>query len=498
METEVVIIGGGIMGVMLARELSRYKVDAVLVDRHPDVGFGTSKSSHGTIYSGLTYLVSKSLKAIATSGGGNEAHFEKDRLCHDGYEMWEGILRELDVPYCRRGDTVIARNEEELSRLKLMQRAAKPEWNFRLLNREELFSLEPHVTPEAIAGLHDADHVLTCYPWDIVIAVAENARENGVKFFLDAEVRGFSRSNGFTVVETTRGPIKTEFVINATGPWGADVAKLADACDFELKFFKGHTLITDKRAGDLVNNSVHWPPTPGTSKVIQPTLSGTLRLGSIYRPTEDKDDDATDAEDIETVFQRAHDLVPALSRNDIITCFTGMRVFSARDPEEYIMEYAPHNKKFLNVILRLPGFTPAPAVAGKVLAMLEEAGLKLRKKEDFNPYRKRIPIFRELSDEERNRLIAQDPKWGHVVCRCETVTEAEILEAIRRGATTLDGIKFRTRAGMGRCQSGFCGPRVVEILAKTLGIAPTQVSKKGGNSRIVLQEGKELLREKGV
>jgi len=494
MEKQVVIIGGGVMGTALARQLSRYELDTVVVERYPDVSFGISKASNGMIYTGLTWLVSIALKAIATSGGDAESHLEKERMCSDGFERWNDIFQELDIPHRYSDVTVIARNDEELERLKSMQQMAKPEWGIRLLDRDTLFSMEPNVTREAIAALYDKGHVLTNYPWEIVIALAENAKENGVEFMFNAKVQGFSRKNGFQIVETTRGPIKTEFIINAAGPWGADVAKLADACDFYLQFYKGHCLITDRNVGNLVNSTIFWPPSPGVSKVIQPMLSGNLRLGSIYAATDNEDDEAADKDDMEVVFERAHDLVPALSKKDIIAYYPGLRVFSGRDREEYIIEYAPNNPSFVNVVLRLPGFTPAPVIAEKIVSMLEKSGLELREKNNFNPYRTRIPPFREFSDKQRNQLIAEDPRWGHIVCRCETVTEAEVVEAIRRGATTVDGVKYRTRVGMGRCQGGFCGPRVVEILARELNLPVTQVTKKGGKSQVLLYESKELLK----
>lgn len=495
METQVVVIGGGVMGTSIARELSQYKVDVTLIEKYPDVCFGLSKCANGMIYTGLNWLVSVALKEVATAGGSAKSLMDKDRFVMEGYEKWErGMLRDLDVPYLRAGVIVIARNDEELERLRRMQQMAKPEWEIKLLDRETLFSIEPNITRDAIAALYDKGHIFTIYPWDVVIALAENAKQNGVKFMLDTEVRGFSRSNGFQVVETTRGPVKTEFIVNSTGLSSPEVAKLADACNFSLKFFRGHCLITDKRLGSLVNNILYWPPTPGVSKAIQRTLSGNLRLGSIYVATDNKYEVGAIKEELETVLNRAHDLVPALSKRDIIAYYVGMRVFSARDPEEYIIGFAPNNPRFMNLVPRLPAYAPAPAIAEKAVSMLEQSGLQLSKKEDFNPCRKRTLPFRDLSDDQRREFIAQDSKWGHIVCRCEHVTEAEVVEAIRRGATTLDGVKFRTRAGMGRCQGGFCGPRVVEILAKELNIPPIQVTKKGGNSRVLLCESKTLLK----
>jgi glycerol-3-phosphate dehydrogenase len=498
-EAQVLIIGGGAVGCMLARELSQYKVDVILVEKMPDVSFGLSKASNGYIYWGLMWQISAVLKSIALEGGeappSTAAGLKKEGWCRAGYELWKSSLfAELDIPYRWLPVLNVATDDTELKILNLLEAQCKDlGWPNRRLKREEVLSLEPNVTNKVIAGLYDDEWgFYSTYPWETVISVAENAQQNGVKFMLNTEVTGFSHKGGFQIVETTKGPIKTEFIINAAGADSLQVAKMAHACDFSLQFFKAHLIIMDKRIGNIINRFVGALAGPGKVKGLCPMQSGNLLLSAIYTPTNMPHDLATDKVYLDTMFSWCQEVVPSLSRRDIIAYHSVSRVYSARDPEEFIVEFSPNNPRFMNMVFRMPGISAAPAIIRDAVGMLADHGLPLTKKGDFNPYRKRIPQFSTLSDEERGKLIAQDPKYGHVVCRCETVTEGEIVEAIRRGATTLDGVKFRTRAGMGRCQGGFCGPRVVEILARELNIKPTEVTKRGSGSRILLHETKEL------
>jgi glycerol-3-phosphate dehydrogenase len=496
METQVLIIGGGAAGTMMARELSKYKVDVTLVEKKPDVGFGISKASNGYIYFGMAWNVSIVLKSVAEQIGGvtKGSEIKKENWNKQGAQMWQSILNELDIPFLWTPVMQLATNEHELKLLnRIEEETISRGLPYRKLNKEEILSIEPHVTPDVIAGLYDdISGWKHTYPWETVVALTENAQHNGVKIMLNTEVIGFSRKNGFQVVETTKGPIKTEFIINATGADGLEIARMADALDFSLQYFKAHVILTDKRVRNLVNTSVAVLAGPGRLKSINPVQSGNLLLSSIYTNTRSPHDLSTDRNTLDELFGMAKDVVPELSKRDLISYFATSRIYSARDPDEYIIEFAPKNPRFITMILRMPGFIPLPAIAKDILGMLADHGLSLTLKDTFDPHRKRIPRFSDLSNEERNKLIAQNPRYGHVVCRCETVTEGEIVEAIRRGATTLDGVKFRTRAGMGRCQSGFCGPRVVEILARELNIKPTDVTKNGGNSRQLLYESKTL------
>ena len=500
METQVVIIGGGVAGTMLARELSKYKVDVILVEKKPDVGFGVSKCSNGYIYRGLLWQLSMVLKSIVTGtvvSALSETELKAQRWCAEGYDIWKkSLLTELDIPNMKLPVMLVATNDQEMEILNLLEKQTRASNNpCRRVNKEEIVWREPHVTPNVISGLYDDELGVTCtYGWDIVEALAENAQQNGVNIMLDTEVIGISKNGGFQIVETTKGPIKTDFIINAAEADGLKVAKMADACDFTLTFFKAHLIVMDKKLSELVKGYLAILAGPGKLKGVHRTISGNLLLSAIYKPTKLPHDLAADKAVLDELFSWCHDVVPSLLKRDIISYFAVSRVYSGRDPEEYIVEFAPRNPRFINMIFRMPGFVPAPVIAKEVVEMLAGHGLPLPRKDDFNPYRKRSPRFSELSDEEKRMFIAQDPRYGHVICRCETVTEGEIVETIRRGATTLDGVKFRTRAGMGRCQSGFCGPRVVDILSKELNIKPTRITKNGGSSRILLGETKQLLK----
>jgi glycerol-3-phosphate dehydrogenase len=270
---------------------------------------------------------------------------------------------------------------------------------------------------------------------------------------------------------------------------------MAVVADFSLTHNKTQMLLLDKRLKGLVNGIIFTPPTPGEFAGIAPRRSGNpyVLCGS-YNPTADKEDTATTRQWFRENLTKVRDIVPSVSERDIITAFVGIRAFNTRNPEDHIIEASGKNPRFINMAIRLPGIAISIAASKYVVSILHDEGLDLVEKADFNPYRKGIPSFSEFPDEKRRLLIAQDSRYGHIVCRCETVTEGEIVEAIKRGATTVQGIQFRTRAGMGRCQRGFCGPRVVSILARELGIPITKVTQKGPGSTVLLYNSKELLR----
>ena len=263
--------------------------------------------------------------------------------------------------------------------------------------------------------------------------------------------------------------------------------------DWGLQYKKTVMIILDTRCKGLVNGMVRWPNVPGRLDLVQRREDNILIECGTYDPTDRPDDTYTIREDVIKSMAVAKTITPSISEKDIINTFTGVRVFNTRNVEDHIVEFHPANKKFLNVIIRLPGIIGALPMARHVAGMLEEAGCRLVRRNDFCSYRIAIPRFRDLSDEMRNRLIGDDPRYGHVVCRCETVTEGQIVEAIRRGGSTEEGIRMRTRAGMGRCKGGFCGPRVVKILAKELNIPVTEVKKRSLDSPLLLCKSKELL-----
>jgi glycerol-3-phosphate dehydrogenase len=501
-ETQVLIVGAGSTGLAIARELSRYKVDVTVVEKNVDVCFGEVKASHGLIYSsiGLAGANSLVLKSIMTPDLSPSKLFHrsalKTKLTSEGFDVFPSVAEELDIGFKMERRVVVGKDSEDFTALQIVEAICKSmEINIEHLDQEAIQELEPHISRDFTRGLTRARDTAYVYPWEYGIALAENAKDNGVKIMLLTEVLGIESLDGGFIVYTESGPIRTRFIINAAGPFADRIAKMAGVCDFGLTFTRSQMLITDKRLSGLVNHVTCRVSRPGITNLIRPTLSGNIEiLCSKYYPASGHGDTSTKMEWTDENITKAQELFPDMSKGDVINSFTGVRVFNTREPEEHLMEVSKGNPNFLNAVTRLPGLSFTPAMAKYIVLLLSNQGLELIEKTDFNPRsRKRIPKVSELPDEERKKLIAQDPRYGHIVCRCEEVSEGEILDAIRRGARTVAGVKYRTRAGMGRCQRGFCGPRVLEILARELDIPMTEVTQKGGLSRVLSYRSKELL-----
>lgn len=499
-ETQVLIIGAGSTGTAIARELSKYKVDTVLIEKGMDVCSGETKCSHGSIYSsvGLSWASSLVLKSLMAKPGESLFHPDslKERLTLKGFNKFDSLARELDISSYRRLTRIMmATDDDELKRLDEAEKLCKQTGvEPQRLSRDDVLALEPNVTPNVIRAILDSTSQANLYPWEYVIALAENAKANDVRILLEAEVQGITPVSGGFTVQTKAGVVETEFIVNAAGAYADKIAQMAGVCDFGLRFVKSQMLILDKRLKGLIHNSLGVPPSPGEPRSIKPTYSGNIHtVCHKYTPTEDREDVSTKKAWGKISIEGARSLVPAISEKDIITAFSGIRVFNTRDPENHIVEVSKKNSRFINAAIRLPGVTPSPAIAEYVVELLGNQGLELVEKTDFKPFRKGIPQVSRLSDQEKEKLIAQNPGYGRIVCRCEQVSEGEIVEAIRRGARTLAGIKYRTRAGMGRCQSNYCGPRVVEILARELDIPMTAVTEKGGLSHMLLYRKEELV-----
>lgn len=495
LEADVVIIGGGVTGAAIARELSRHKVETILVEKSGELAAGQSKVTLGNIYTGLNMVGSMVLKSVLLPPGTPLTDLYNpttllEKWSEEGFKDWGPVLEELDIKHNYEPLLIVAMNDEQVEDLKkyvVLGRSIGGIFaDFKEVTREEILSMEPNVNKDVITGLYAINHVIDIFPPEVVMALAENASHNGVKILLNAEVTGISQEGTRQVVKTAQGPIKTKFVVNAAGGWAERVADMAGGRDWGLQYKKTLLMILDRRLKGLLNSMIRLPNKPGLLQVVQRRDENILVECGTYDPTESPEDTGTVLEDVHKAMAMAKTIIPALSENDIISTFTGVRVFNTRDIEDHIVEFSPENRKFLNVIIRLPGIIGALPMSRHVVSMLADAGLDLKSKPDFDPHRRAIPRVRELSNEERSRLIAQDARYGRVMCRCETVTEGEIVEAIRRGAITLDGIKFRTRASMGTCQGNFCGPRIAALLARELGRPLESVSKKGAGSGYVL------------
>lgn len=499
-EADVVIIGGGITGAAIARELSRYEVETILLEKGGELSSGQTKGTLGNIYTGLNMVGSLILKSALLPLGAPLYHPDslKMKWCEEGFREWGQVLQELEIRRKYVPLLIAAKDEDQIKDLNrirdLGQRMGGVYAEFREVGKEEMLALEPNVNKDVVSGLYDEGHVIDIFPPEVTIALAENAAQNGIRIVLGAEVTGISHNGGYQIVETRKGSIKTNFIVNAAGGWADKVADMGGTRDWDLQFRKTQMMILDKHANRLVNGMVRWPNKPGLIQVVQRREDNILIECGPYDLTDSPENTATVREDVINGMAMAKTLVPGISDKDIINSFTGVRVFNTRDVEEHIVEFASNNPRFLNVIIRLPGLIGALPMSRHVVGMLADAGLKLVSHPDFNSYRKAIPRFSELSDDERNKLIAEDPRYGHVICRCETVTEGQVVEAIKRGAGTEEGIRMRTRAGMGRCKGGFCGPRVITILARELNIPVTEVTKKSAGSSFLLYKSKELIR----
>jgi glycerol-3-phosphate dehydrogenase len=500
LETQVLIIGGGISGIAIARDLSRYKVDAIVVEKEMDIAGGQTKCNSGMIYStqGLTWAGSLMIKSVMDVPGATLLHPDslKEKLTLKGFAAFPALAQELDITsFKKRNYMMIAISEEEIKPLRDCEEVCRQiGFQPEKLDHDAVLALEPHVNPKVICGLLDTRYETSVYSWESCIALAENAQENGVRILTGAGVKAIRPYNGGFLVDTARGAIHTEFVVNAAGAFADEVARMAGVCDFGLSFVPSQMEILDKRFKGLIRDSVGPPCIPGRGGKISALPSGNISLGfGDYLPTTEREVTPKKQELTEFSIARACELVPGISSRDIIKSFTGVRVFNTRDPEDHIIEATAKYPHFIQAVIRLPSLAASPAIAEYVVDLLGNQGLALVRKTDFNPRRQSIPKVSELSDADRQKLIALDPRYGHIVCRCEEISEGEIVEAIRRGARTVDGVKYRTRAGMGRCQGGFCGPRVTEILARELDIPMTQITQFGGLSRILLYRSKELL-----
>lgn len=468
---DCVIVGGGIIGATIARELMRYDLRVILIEKECEVGFGTSKTNSGIIHAG--HHASPDML--------------KGKLEWEGNQRWDELRDQLGFGFKRIGELTVAKTEEQLPVLhKLMEHAeAKGVPGVEMWEAERIHKEEPNLHKDIIAACY-APTSGVINPYEACFALVESARINGLEFALEDPVLGISKAAGdILAVKTSRKLIHTKFVINAGGVFADDIAEMAGVKDFEILPRKGEEYLLDKRLMGMVKHLVFPCPTP-TSKgiLVIPTYDGTIMIGPTASHTIDKMDVATTYAGSDQIFSQIKDTVPGISEKDCIAEFAGLRAVS--NTEDFIIG-TTELKGFINVAgIQSPGLTAAPAIADMVINLLGSEGLKLVENANFEPTIPKPVHFNELSAKEQKRLIEEDESWGRMVCRCEGITEHEIVEAIHRGARTLDGIKFRTRAGMGRCQGGFCSWRCMELLSRELLIPIETITKRGGNSWLVL------------
>lgn len=468
-QVDVMIIGAGVVGAALARELSRYQLRVLLVEKEVDVSFGTSKANSGIVHSGIH----------------DHPGTIKARLCVKGNRLYPELAAELNVLYKQNGTLVVARDQSELPVLENLrnQGLANGVGEITFLKRDELLRLEPNLAPSLVGGLLVPSGGIVV-PFDLVFALVENAIANGVQLAVATRVEKIDIGTDQFVVYTNRGVAKAKYIVNAAGLYSAAVARMIGDESFNIYARKGEEYLLDRKLEGLVRRTIFPLPSPESKGILViPTVEGNIMLGPTAHRVGSFSDLSTSASGWEEIFNYTSKLVPGLRPADLITSFSGLR--AAEERGEFIIRSSHISPRFIHAAgIESPGLTAAPAIALEIKEILKEAGLELRQKRDFNPIRPLIR-FRQLSEAEQAKLIGKDPTYARVVCRCETITEGEIRDAIRRGANTLDGVKLRTRSGMGRCQGGFCTPKILDLLVEELGINPESVSKNGPGSELL-------------
>ena len=467
-----VIIGAGVIGSAIARELSRYNGKFLLLEKNEDVCTGTSKANSAIVHAGFD---AKNGTLMA-------------KMNVEGNERMDTVAFELDIPFKRCGAMVLCFDEGSMDKLKdLYDRGVKngvPD--LKILSREEAVEIEPELSDEVVAALWAPTSGIIC-PFELTLGFAENAADNGVEFLFEAGVTNIEKKDDLYCVTTEKGEFLTKTVVNAAGVYADEIHNMVCEDKLTIKPRKGEYILCDKNVGGLVGTTLFQLPTKfGKGILVSPTVHGNLLLGPTADDIEDKEETATSAEGLANVLTKAGLSVKTVPARSAITSFAGLRAHTEAD--EFILEESVEG--FFDAAgIESPGLSSAPAI-GVYMADLVADRLQLPKNENFNPIRRGVIKAEELDFDERKKLIDEEPAYGNIICRCESISEGEILSAIHRtlGARTLDGVKRRTRAGMGRCQSGFCSPKVMEILARELNMDITEIHKNSKSSYVALEK----------
>ena len=468
---DAVIIGGGVTGCAIARELSRYEMHAALIEREEDVCSGTSKANSAIVHAGHD-AVPGSVKA---------------RFNVEGNRMMGELAEDLDFEFDRNGSLILCFAEEDRPALQeLYDKGVKngvPD--LKIITGDEARAMEPNVSDAVVAALYAPTGGIVC-PFGLTIVLAENACDNGVEFIFNEEVKKVVKTEKGYDLETADGVVHTTYVINAAGVYADEIHNMVSGRKMHITPRKGDYCLLDKEAGNHVRHTIfQLPGKLGKGILVTPTIHGNLLTGPTAKNIEDKEATATTAEELAEIMEKGSVSVKNVPFRQVITSFSGLRAHE--DGDDFIVGEAEDAPGFFDAAgIESPGLTSAPAI-GVYLAkkVAEKAGAK--KKAEWNGKRKGFVRPEKLSKEERAALIKERPEYGTIICRCEGVSEGEIVDAINRtlGAVSLDGIKRRVRQGMGRCQAGFCTPRTMEILARERGMEMEDICKNAPGSNML-------------
>jgi len=469
---EVAIIGAGVIGTLIARELSRFKADVALLDKSNDVAGGSTKANSGIIHAGYDA----------------EPGTSKARFNILGNPLFDVLCEQLDVRFDRIGSLVVAFSRSERETVEQLYRRGIQNGvaGLRIIEREELLSLEPNLDEAAVCALH-APQAGIVDPWEIAVAAAENAADNGVEVIFNFPVEAIERDNGWFRLIGPAGEIRARRLINCAGVFADRIHEMVSPPSFSIIARKGQYFVLDKAAGQLVNHVIFQCPTrAGKGVLVTRSVHGNLLVGPDAQEIEDREDLATTRERLDFVRRSAGKISKRIPFGEVIRSFSGLR--ATPNTKDFIIQECEEVPGFFDAAgIESPGLTAAPAIARYLRELLAEVVGGLEERKGFDPRRRRVIRFMDLPEGRKNELIRKDPRFGRIICRCEQVTEGEIVDAIHRkvGARTLDGVKKRVRPGMGRCQGGFCGPQVLEILARELGKDATAIVKNEVDSYIL-------------
>ncbi len=463
---KVAVIGAGIVGSLIAREFTKYEIDVEVFEKLPDVGWGITKANSGILHAGYD----------------DEPGTLRAKYCAKGNEMYDRLSKDLNFELKRIGSLVLAFSEEELNILKELEKRGKDNGvkGLKILNRIESLEVEPNLSREVISALY-APSAGIIAPWEAAQAAIENAVENGAMLHLSTEIKNISNENNQYVLDTSNGEFQFDMVINAAGLWADDLAEKTGVKVSPLHPRRGEYILLDQ-PGVVRTVIFPTPSEAGKGILVLPTVHDTVLLGPTSQdlPPTQKESTKTTFDGLSKIVKSAQKLVPAVNISKTIRTFAGLR------PENDIKDFVLKREgNMMHVVAtRSPGLSSAPAIAKDIVNdMLGD--LEIKKRSDFNPHRAPLVKVIEMSDKERENIIAKNPSYGRVICRCNHVTEGEVVDAIRHGARTLDGIKFRTTAMFGRCQGSFCTVKIMKIMKRELGKNYEEIRKNLPNSQIV-------------
>lgn len=477
---DVAVVGGGIIGSAIARELSKYKQNIIVFEKGSDVASATSKANSGVIHSGINSSP-KTLKA---------------RFCVEGNKIFHTLEKELHIPIKWTGKLVISNKEEEINELiKLKKIGIKNKVKgLKIIDNEKIKLIEPNIKAKYALWVPSAGITL---PYQLTISLAENSIENGVKYLLETKVIDIKKRKNEYQINTNNGLYKSNFLINAAGLNCRDIFQMLEKPNFNVYPCRGEYLVLDKNYKSLINKMIYPLPQEKFGFLgihITPTIDGNILLGPTSEYIKDITDTKTTRQKIQQILDEAKKIIPKIKKNMVINAYSGIRC-KISPPEnkkisDFIIEKSEINSGFINIAgIESPGLTAAPAIAKHVVKIIKE-NKDLTKKTNFKSKQKKYISFSNMNNTQKSEIIKENPRWGRIICRCEHVSEAEVINALSNSlnAKTLSSVKYRCRAGSGRCQGGFCTQHIIRIMQEEFKLDITKIKLKSKNSNLFVNK----------